>query len=244
MRYGSCKSHAPPLLAGGVVAGPQGCPLVASSRLADALSPLHRSAPVRAETLPAVTAGADDHQPAAPPAGEHPVALLDGRAPATEDWTEVPPPAILTASVESSLRRWHRSPGRLVNPLQAWASSSRWGLRSTAPVEARSRNRPSRRRPRTGVLLPARQPSAATHWRARTKSTTCASREPDPGHAPAGNQIHSVATKRRRESDPGCAAPTGQNQIHRSRAENQISPATAQTARKARIQTAANRAWP
>ena len=144
MRYGSCKSQAPALLAGGVVAGPQGRPLVAPSRLADTSSPLHLRARARAVALPPITAGADDHQPVAPRAVEHPVALLDGRAPATEDWTQGPPPAILTLSVESSLRRWHRSPGPLANPLQAWASSSRWRLCSTAPIEGRSRDRRSR----------------------------------------------------------------------------------------------------
>jgi hypothetical protein len=124
MRYGSCRSQAPALLTGRVVAGPQGRPLVASSRLADAVSPLDLRARPRAVALPPITAGADDHLPVAPPATEHPVALLDGQAPATEDWTRGPPPAILTVSVVLSLRRWHRSPGPLVNPLQAWASSS------------------------------------------------------------------------------------------------------------------------
>jgi len=117
MRYGTCNSRAPTLLAGGVVACPVTCPLVASSRLADALFALHLDAVGRAVALPAVAVGADDHQPVAPCAVEHPVALVNGQAPATEDWTPWPPPAILSLSVVLSPWRWHRSPGRYPNDL-------------------------------------------------------------------------------------------------------------------------------
>jgi hypothetical protein len=105
MRYGCYNPRSPALLAGGVVAGPYGCPLVAPSRIADAMSPLQLAAVGRAVALPAVAAGADDHQPAAACAVEHPVALLDDRAPATEGWTPGPPPAILTSSLLLSLWR-------------------------------------------------------------------------------------------------------------------------------------------
>ncbi len=96
MRYGSCNSRSPALLAGGVVARSQRRLLVSPARLADAPPPLHLSAVSRAITLPPIATCADDHQPAAPRAVEHPVALLDGRAPATEGWTQRPPPAILS----------------------------------------------------------------------------------------------------------------------------------------------------
>ena len=117
MRYGTCNSRAPALLAGGVVAGPQGRPLVTPSCLADASSPLHLAAVGRAVPLPTVAARADDHQPVAPRAVEHPVALLDDWAPATEGWTQRPPPAILSFNAVLSLWRWHRSPGRYANDL-------------------------------------------------------------------------------------------------------------------------------
>ncbi len=117
MRYGSCKSQAPALLAGGVVACPVTCPLVAPSCLANASSPLHLAAVGRAVPLPTVAARADDHQPVAPCAVEHPVALVNGQTPATEDWTQRPPPAILSSNVVLSLWRWHRSPGRYLNDL-------------------------------------------------------------------------------------------------------------------------------
>ena len=117
MRYGSCNSRAPALLAGGVVACPVTCPLVASSRLADALCAVHLDAVDRAVALPAIAVGADDHQSVAPCAVEHPVALVNGQAPATEDWTPWPPPAILSFSVVLSPWRWHRSPGRYANDL-------------------------------------------------------------------------------------------------------------------------------
>ena len=103
MRYGCYNSRAPALLAGGVVAGSDGCPLVAPSRLADASFALHLAAVGRAVPLPAIAAGTDDHQSAAACAVEHPVALVDDRAPATEDWTPGPPPAILTSSLVIAL---------------------------------------------------------------------------------------------------------------------------------------------
>jgi hypothetical protein len=78
MRYGCYKARAPALLAGGVVAGSQGCPLVASARLPDAPPALDLAAVDRTVTLPTVAAGADGHQSAAPPAVEHSVALFDG----------------------------------------------------------------------------------------------------------------------------------------------------------------------
>ena len=96
MRYGSCNSQSPALLAGGVVACSQRRLLVSPARLADAPPPLHLGAVGRAITLPPIATGADDHQPTAPRAVEHPVALLDGRTPATEGWTQRPPPAILS----------------------------------------------------------------------------------------------------------------------------------------------------
>ncbi len=96
MRYGSCNSQSPALLAGGVVARSQRCLLVSPARLADAPPPLHLGAVGRAVALPSIATGADDHQPTTPRAVEHPVALLDGRAPATEGWTQRPPPAILS----------------------------------------------------------------------------------------------------------------------------------------------------
>ena len=117
MRYGSCNSRAPALLAGGVVACPVACPLVAPSRLADALFALHLDAVGRAVALPAVAVGADDHQPVAPRAVEHPVALVDDRAPATEGWTPEPSPTILRSIAVLSPWRWHRSPGRYANDL-------------------------------------------------------------------------------------------------------------------------------
>jgi hypothetical protein len=48
--------------------------------------------------MPPIATSADDHQPVAPRAVEHPVALVDDRAPATEHWTPEPPPAILSSS--------------------------------------------------------------------------------------------------------------------------------------------------
>ena len=99
MRYGCYNSRSPALLASGVVARPGACPLVAPSRLADALFASHLAAVGRAVALPAVAAGADDHQAAAARTVEHPVALVDDRAPATEDWTPGPPPAILSLIV-------------------------------------------------------------------------------------------------------------------------------------------------
>ena len=96
MRYGCYNPRAPVFLAGGVVAGSDGCPLVAPSRLAGVLFALHLGTVGRAIALAAVATGADDHQPAAPCAIEHPVALVDDRAPATDGWTQRPPPAILS----------------------------------------------------------------------------------------------------------------------------------------------------
>jgi len=87
MRYGCYKPRTPTFLASGVVAGPVASLLVASSRLADASLALYLAAVGRAVAISAVAAGADDHQPVAPRAVEYPVALLDGQAPATEDWT-------------------------------------------------------------------------------------------------------------------------------------------------------------
>jgi hypothetical protein len=78
MRYGCYKPRAPFLLAGGVVAGAVGRSLVASSRLAEALFPLGLPAIGRAVTLAPIATGADRHQTAAPRAGKHPVALVDG----------------------------------------------------------------------------------------------------------------------------------------------------------------------
>jgi len=118
MRYGCYNSRAPALLAGGVVAGPDGCLLVAPSRFADASFALHLGAVGRAVALPPITTSADDHQPVAAPAVEHPVAFLDGQAPATEGWTKRPPPAILSSlTVVLSLWRWHRSPDCYANGL-------------------------------------------------------------------------------------------------------------------------------
>lgn len=191
MRYGSCKSQAPALLAGGVVARPQGRKRVAPPRLAEASPPLHLGAVDRAVALPAVAPAADDHPPVAPRAVQHPVALLDDRAPATEAWTPEPPPAILTASVASSLRRWPRSPGPLVTPLQAWASSSRWRPCSTEPMGSWSRDRRSRGHRRRPSGLRSADPLSGNQIQARTTSTACAWREPNPGHAP------------RREPHPG-----------------------------------------
>jgi hypothetical protein len=242
MRYGSCDSQTPTLLTGGVVAGPQGCPLVAPSRLADTSSSLHLRARARAVALPPITAGADDHQPGAPRAVEHPVALLDGRAPATEDWTRRPPPAILTLSVVLSLRRWHRSPGSLVNPLQAWASSSRWRLRSTAPIEGRSRDRRSRRRlairrsARRRLAVGVNEIQTKNHIQgvrlAGTKSSACAGSEPDP-----------IACDQRKGRTRSRALCTNAAEPHPAlmREENQTSHATAHTATKLRIHTAADR---
>jgi len=117
MRYGCYNPRAPALLAGGVVAGPGACPLVASSRLADASFAMHLAAVGRAVAMPPIATSADDHQPVAPRAVEHPVALVDYRAPATEGWTPGPPPATLSLSLESSLWRWHRSPDCYANGL-------------------------------------------------------------------------------------------------------------------------------
>ena len=118
MRYGSCKSQSPALLAGSVVARSQRRLPVSPARLADAPPPLHLGAVGRAITLPPIATGADDHQPTAPRAVEHPVALLDGRAPATEGWTQRPPPAILSLiavfialAVARKPRPLHQRPG-------------------------------------------------------------------------------------------------------------------------------------
>ena len=121
-------------------AGSQACLLVAPSRLADASSPLHLRARVRAVALPAVAAlqmtTSRWHH------AQLNIRWLSSMAglPPTGEWTPGPPPAILTASVVSSLWRWRRSPGRLVNPLQAWASPFRWRLCSTAPIGGWSRD--------------------------------------------------------------------------------------------------------
>ncbi len=203
MRYGSCNLYAPTLLAGGVVARPQGCPLVAPSRLAEASPPLYLGAGGRAVALPPVAATADDHQPVAPRAVQHPVALLDGRAPATEDWTPRPPLAILIASVASSLRRWPRSPGPLVTPLQAWASSSRWRPCSTEPMGGGSRHPRSRGHRRRSSGLRSTDPLSGNQIQARTTSTACAWREPNPGPAPRRKPHPFRAVGGRREPDPG-----------------------------------------
>lgn len=99
MRYGCYNSQPPALLAGGVVPRPQGGPLVSPPRFADAVPPLHLGAVGRAVALPPVTVPADDHQAVAVGAVEYPVAVLDGPAPATEDWTHCPPSAILRLSL-------------------------------------------------------------------------------------------------------------------------------------------------
>ena len=100
MRYGSCQVKAPALLAEGVVAGSQGPPLITLARLADAPPALHLGTVGRAVALPAVAVAANDHQPLAPCAVEHPVALRDEAAPATGDWTQGPPPTIISSTVE------------------------------------------------------------------------------------------------------------------------------------------------
>lgn len=99
MRYGCYHLPAPALLAGGVVACPEGGLLVSPAGFADAVPPLHLSAVDRAVTLASVAAAADDHQAVTPRAMEHPVTLLDGPAPATEDWTQCPPSTILSLNV-------------------------------------------------------------------------------------------------------------------------------------------------
>ncbi len=185
MRYGSCNLYAPAFLAGRVVARPQGRLLVTPSRLAEASLPLHLGAGGRAVPLPPVAATADDHQPVAPRAVQHPVALLDDRAPATEDWTPGPPPTIVRSTVVLPLWRWPRSPGPLVTPLQAWASSSRWRPCSTEPMGDGSRHPRSRgHRRRSSDLLTAgpwsgNQSQSKNHIHGMrlegTKSRTCAS---------------------------------------------------------------------
>jgi len=222
MRYGCYNSRAPALLAGGVVARPQGRLLVAPPRLADAPPPLHSGAVGRAVALSPVTAAADDHQPVAPRAVQYPVALLDEAAPATEDWTQRPPPAILSSTVLSSLWRWHRSPGSLVNPLQAWASSSQWSPCSTAPSGGWSPGRSVTAAIGEAVVcsLPARC-RGGTRSRARTTSTVCARGQPDPGGMRLGasrsirlqaeeedNQIQEKTRSTR-------LAPGGENHIQR-----------------------------
>jgi len=235
MRYGCYKPRAPSLLAGCVVAGPMARPLVAPSRLADASFALHMTAVGRAVAIPAVAAGADDHLPAAPRAVEHPVALLDGRTPATEDWTPGPPSTTLCLMFVVSLWRWHRSPGRRIT---AWASSSRCGPCFTVRIggwsrQHRSRRRRSRRRWGSGgVVAPAcvprpRDPGQEPHPRLRlgvTRSKACAFREPDPrvcaqktGRTSVPEAFASKRTRStplrargRRESDPE------ENQIHQA----------------------------
>lgn len=78
MRYGCYNPRAPFLLAGGVVAGPQGCLLVSPCCLVQALLPLGLPAMGRAVSLTSIATGADGHQPAASRTVEHPVALVDG----------------------------------------------------------------------------------------------------------------------------------------------------------------------
>jgi hypothetical protein len=99
MRYGCYNLPPPALLAGGVVPRPHRRPLVSPRRFADAVPPLHVGTVGRTVTLPPVTVPADDYQSMAAGAVEHPVALLDGSAPATEDWTKCPPSAILSWNV-------------------------------------------------------------------------------------------------------------------------------------------------
>ena len=99
MRYGCYNLPPPALLAGGVFACSQESPLVSPAGLADAVPPLHLGTTGRAVALPAVTVPADDHQAVASCAVQHPVAVLEGPAPATEDWTKCPPSAILSLNV-------------------------------------------------------------------------------------------------------------------------------------------------
>ena len=203
MRYGSCNSQPPALLAGGVVAGAQGCLLVALARFPDTSSPLHLAAPGRAVTLPTVAAGADDHQPAAPRAIEHPVALLDGQASChreldaeatagdTQPWC-----GVIALAVTQKPRLLRQQSGLVFS------------------VEALF-YRPDRRLATRPSLTPAIRDSAvcsvfgllsaATKPKTKTTSTACA----------WGNQIQqktrSTRLRRRRKPDPALTREENQN---------------------------------
>ena len=75
--FGCYNSQAPALLAGGVVACPERGPLVSPPRFADAVPPLPLGSAGGAVALAPVAAAANDHQPVASGAVEHPVAVLD-----------------------------------------------------------------------------------------------------------------------------------------------------------------------
>lgn len=194
MRYGCYKARAPALLAGGVVAGPLRRPLVASSRLPDAPSALRLAAVVRAVALPAVTAGADDHQPVAPCAVEHPVAQVHGSgschrgldAVATAGDTQPISCAVIALAVTQKPRPLRQRPGLhllgggLVLPHGLAAGHVSLGYAADGWS--------------SGAIAAGRL-WGATRSGVRTRSTAGGWREPDPRRAPAGNPIHDVRSE-------------------------------------------------
>lgn len=211
MRYGSCKSQAPALLAGSVVARPQGRPLVASSRLADALLPLGLRAVGRAVPLPR----------------SHRVQMTTSRwqrAQFSSRWLSSmkrsPPPRsrhrghcrrysghspVIALAVAPKPRPAHEaglgfpipggSPVLLIEPGQVTLVSAGGDRRSVGRLTA--------------------NPLSENQSQARTTSTVCASREPNQGHAP-WRELHPIrAVGGRREPDPERYAPRGENHIQR-----------------------------